>query len=118
MTMYKWLKRIDYGEYFDGALVYGSEIGEPDAEAKTTHRWGTDELECYNAVLALRDAERPINTYLVSYGDILPVHTREDAVLNELDSDSVWFVEDGQECVFLPNPDGEWAYYLILDEVQ
>lgn len=108
--MYKWLKWIDYGEYFDGALVNGSEIGEPDAEVvATTRRWGTD------AVLVHREADRPTNTYLVSYGDILPVHTREDAVLDELDSDSVWFVEDGQEYVFLPNPDGEWAYYLNLD---
>lgn len=34
--MYKWLKWIDYGEYFDGAFVYGSEIGEPDAEVVGT----------------------------------------------------------------------------------
>lgn len=112
--MYKWLKWINYGEHFDGGSVFGSEIGEPEAEVvATTRRRG--KLKCYDAVLVHSEADRPTNAYLVSYGDIHPVHTREDAVLDELDSDSVWFVEDGQEYVFLPNPDGEWAYYLTLD---
>lgn len=113
--VYLWLKWIDYSPYFDGANISGAEIGEPDAYGFPTPDWGLQELSYYDAVITDGSIRLPF-TFLVSYGEVFPLNEENRGELLKLveqDGDSVWFLMDGQEWVFIPDPDGSFAYYLI-----
>lgn len=118
MLNYIWLKWIDYSPYFDGANVSGAELGEPDANGFITEDWGLQELSYYDAVITDGGIRLPF-TYLVSFGDVYPLtDANRDVLLKrvENDADAVWFIMNEQEWVFIPDPEGEYAYYLIEKE--
>lgn len=129
---YLLLKWLTYGEYFDGANIYGCECNAPDAEGVAVFQLPAyDTLMNYDLLICERGKEPSYTPlYLVSYGRLyaLPseadiaedpiLEQTRDILLSKLDSDGLWFTlkHNGRDWVFIPNPEGDYAYYIITAE--
>lgn len=112
---YIWLKWIDYSPYFDGANIRGADVEDIDAQGRFLRKWGSNEVRTYDIVIHNANISIP-HTYLVSYGDVYRLDdTNRGSLLQRVrhDSDALWFKAGNREYVFLPNPEGEYGYYLL-----
>lgn len=103
---------------------------QPDAEAVALFQLPAyEELMNYDLLICERGKEpSDVPLYLVSYGRLYTPPTEveiaedpilkqtRDILLSTLDSDGLWFIlkHSGRDWVFIPDPEGDYAYYIII----